>query len=204
MSVRVAILGHIAASPTSMDLPKEDPKRVESLLKQFNYTRVIDGDGKLIEHIAYLKQQLGIPRHERFSVWEMNLCAGLLLRSHLERCGAEVYLANYIDSDNQDVVFREVNDFAPEIVLLSTTFVSSAYHLAHAGRIVRSYLPQVFVVAGGHHVHTALMYLNDQEKRAYLLGSKLSAFVNDSQGEDTLAKVVAAWPGGLAGVPNLI
>ncbi|MBI2361783.1 MAG: radical SAM protein [Elusimicrobia bacterium] len=174
------------------------------MLKLYNYTRVLTDDNKLVDHLAFLKARRGVPAGEDFSVWEMYLCASLLLKSHLERNGSEALMVNYIDADNEERVFARMREFAPDIVVLSSTFILSSTHLCNAGRLIRKHLPDAFIVAGGHHVFTTLMYLDDGEKANYLRSSKLDAFVNDVQGEKTLLEVVKAWPDRLGGVPNLV
>lgn len=203
MTVRVAVLAHIVAEPTVIKTPEHRAAQ-ESLLRRYNYTRVLSEDHELIDHVAYLKRQLGLPQEEPFSVWEMYLCAGLLLRSHLERHGVQVHLANYIDCDNAEAEFRTLQAFDPDLVVLSTTFVLTAKHLIEAGRLVRRHLPRAFVVAGGHHIYTTLMYMDEARQRQYLLTSTLDALVNDIQGEQTLLDLIRAWPAQLSQVPNLI
>ena len=200
---RVAIVAHLVTTPTEIQVPAS-PKARASLLQLYNYTRVLTADDKLVDHVTYLKQELGLARDESFSVWEMYLCAGLLLRSHLERNGIEVFLANYVDSDNVEESFRALQEFDPGIVVLSTTFILTTKHLVEAGRLIRRYLPRAFVVAGGHHIYTTLMYMDEVQQRRYLQDSRLDAFVNDIQGERTLLDLARAWPDGLRQVHNLI
>jgi len=133
----------------------------------YKYTRVEAEDGSLVDHVAYLKRQMGIPRHESFSVWEMNLASCLLLRSRLKENGIEVLTVNYIDSDNEELEFARIGRFAPDILALSTTFILSPSQLNYVARLIRKYLPNIFVVAGGQHVSTELARLNDKQQRAY-------------------------------------
>lgn len=202
MTPKIAVIGHVVPAPTSLK-PAND-RQLSGMLKLYNYTRVLTDDGRLTDHIAYLKEKRGMPADRDFSLWEMFLCATLLLESHLKRHGAETLMVNYVDGDNEERVFRRVKEFAPDIVVLSTTFILSSAHLVNAARAIRRYLPDAFVVAGGHHVFTTLMYLGDEEKANYLRSSKIDAFVNDVQGEETLLKLMRAWPDRLAEVPNLV
>jgi|CXWL01.1.fsa_nt_gi p-methyltransferase len=202
MAPKVAVIGHMVPTPTSLAMP-EKPAQRENLLKVYNYTRVLTDERKLVDHIAYLKRN-EIGAGQRHSVWEMYLCATLLLKSHLARHGVETLMVNYVDSDNEKAEMSRLRDFGPDIVILSTTFVLGAKHLADATAIIRRALPNAYIVAGGHHVFTTLMYLDDVKKAGYLKTSKLDAFVNDVQGEDTLLKLVRAWPDKLTEVPNLV
>jgi p-methyltransferase len=200
---KVAIVGHVTAEPTVINL-SENSQQIASYLKLFNYTRVLTPENLLVDHVAYLKNTLHLQQSDNFSVWEMSLCAGLLLKSHLKRNGIETLLINYIDSDNLTREMGMIRDFDPDIVVLSTTFVLSSKHLVEAGRMIRRWLPKAFIVAGGHHVFTSLLYMDDKQKCDYLLSSRADAFVNDVQGEQTLLEVVKAWPEKLDRVPNLI
>jgi hypothetical protein len=105
------------------------------------------------------------------------MCATLLLKSHLKRSGFETLMVNYIDSENEDRELGRVRDFDPQIVLLSSTFVLSAAHLSTAAETMRRHLPNAFVLAGGHHVFTTLMYLDDDSKVDYLQKTGLDAFI---------------------------
>ncbi len=199
---RIAVIGHMVAESNEITLP-QDPALVKKLLQLHNFTRVVTDDGRLIDHIAHLKQLQGRPAEETFSVWEMYLCAGLLLSSHLRRHGFEVELVNFIDSDNASDRMARLESFDPDIVVLSTTFVLTRNHLLKAVKQLRGSLPKAFIVAGGHHVLTSLMYMTGEERASYLEKSGLDAFIFDSQGEAALLALCQAYPDDLAGVSNM-
>ena len=200
---RVAVVGHMATAPNVLSLPK-DKARASQLVRMQNFTRVATDDGKFYDHIAYLKNKRGISDSKPFSVWEMLFCSGLLLASHLRRHGFEVKLVNHIDSANAEREFASIRAFEPDIVALSTTFVLSKNHLSEMGDLVRENLKDVFIVAGGHHVFTTLLYMNEIEQSQYLRESGVDAFLNDAQGEAGLLKLVESFPANLSDVPNLI
>lgn len=200
---RVAIIGHMTSGPNALPLSK-NPKMAANAVKMFNFTRVVDDAGQLVDHIAYLKQMRGVPDETRFSVWEMYLCSGLLLNSHLARNGFETKLINYIDSDTAAADFKTLREFAPDVVVVSTTFVLSRKHLSEIGELVREELPGACVVAGGHHVFTTLLHLDEAQRTEYLLSSHMDAFLNDTQGESGLLQFCKSYPDGLGRVPNLI
>lgn len=200
---RVAIIGHVVAAPNEVELP-DDRNVTAKLLQLQNFTRVVTEDGKLMDHIAYLKRLQGIPADEVFSVWEMLLCAGLLLRSHLERNGFEVKLINYLDSDNEAAELADLKKFSPDIIVLSTTFVLTKAHLLKVSKRLREDFTEAFIVAGGHHVLTTLMYMTAEEKATYLTNAGLDAFIQDSQGEAALLALCQTFPGDLSEVPNMV
>ncbi|MBF0502019.1 MAG: radical SAM protein [Candidatus Riflebacteria bacterium] len=194
---RVVVIGHIVPTPYSVI-----PTAMERW--GYNYNRVLLEDGSMVDHLAYLKKHLGIPREIDFTVWEMYLSGGLALKSHLKRAGVDVKLVNHIDENNEGRIFEDIRSFAPDIVCLGTTFLLSPAQLNYAARLVRKHLPEVFMVAGGHHVYTALLRMNESQQRAYLKATPLNAFVNDSQGEDTLLRFIQAFRGKPDEIPNLI
>lgn len=202
-ATRIAIIGHMTPDPNEIPLPGS-PGLAKKLLTTHNFTRVVTADGTLADHVAYLKRERGLAPEERFTVWDMFLCGGLLLKSHLERNGFEVLYVNAIDSDNEAASLAEVSRFGPDIVALSTTFVLTKRHLAVATKRVRQATPDAFIVAGGHHVLTTLMHMTAERQTQYLGASGLDGFIHDSQGEAALLALCQSYPDDLARVPNLI
>jgi radical SAM PhpK family P-methyltransferase len=202
-SPRIAILGPITESPSAIKLPSK-PNQVKSLLKTYNFTRVVTEENELVDHISFLKRQVGTPEKDEFSVWEMFGCAGLLLTSHLRRNGFEVKFVNYMDSDNIDREITEVQSFRPDIIAISTTFVLTKNHLAIIGKKLKVAMPEAFIVAGGHHILTTLMYMNAEEKTKYLEMANIDGFIEDSQGELSLLNLCQSYPDGLDSVSNLV
>lgn len=201
--LKAALIGNFVAEPRVTALPA-DRRAVRRLLTFKNYTRVVTPDAAVMEHLAFLKRELDLPRSQKLSVWEMNLCSVLLLASHLERLGVETLPINYIDTDNQEEKLAEIRDFAPDMLLVSTTFVLSGSDFLEIGRRLREHFPAVFLVAGGHHVFTTLLYMDAAERRAFLESSPFDALVNDAQGEASLAELCRSFRGSLSGVPNLL
>ncbi len=201
--VKVGLIPQIITLPPAMELPANLQQR-RVLLDLYNYDRVVTPDNKFVEHIAYLKQQRGIPKHENFSTWDVYSCTGLFLKSYLEEHGVEVLLINYIDADNQEVEFKKLQEFDPDILVVSTSNVLTAFELITAGKMVRHYLPDVFLVAGGTHLAATLQFYNDRQKCNYLRKSKFDVFIEDNQGEQALLGVIQTWPNSLEGINNLI
>jgi radical SAM superfamily enzyme YgiQ (UPF0313 family) len=200
---RVAVIGHVVPEPRVIALPGNE-RAARNLLRFRNFTRVDTEDGRLVEHLAYFRELSDVPTDEPFSVWEMYLCSALLLGSWVARHGFDVEVVNYIDSDNQAVQFARLRDFDPDVVVLSTTFLLSRGDLLTATGLVRRALPDAFLVAGGHHVFTALLHMDSTQRREYLLDSNVDAFVRETQGESALLELLHALPNHLARVPNLI
>ncbi|MBF0355149.1 MAG: radical SAM protein [Alphaproteobacteria bacterium] len=199
---RVAIIGHFVPMATVIDLPL-DPRHAKTLLSLHNYTRVAY-EGRLYDHLAYLSKIALRDPNERFSVWEIFLCGPLLLASHLERLGIPTLLVNSIDSDNEVESFERIRSFQPDIIALTTTFVLTQSQMAAVGRRFRQEFPDIFIVAGGQHIYTTLLYMTVAERKDYLKLVMLDAFVNDTQGEGALAALCRSFPQGLKTIPNLI
>ncbi len=194
---RIAIVGHIVSAP---DIVMPTP------MERWGYTfnRVTLQDGSMIDALAFLKRELGLKPSEEFSVWEMYLAGALVLKSYLEAAGIDVLPINYIDTNNEERVIQEIRQFEPALVALGTTFTLSPSQLNAAVRLLRRRLPNVFIVAGGQHVYTSLLHLNEAQRKTYLNATALDAFIDDTQGEASLLGLVQALPGPLDGVPNLL
>lgn len=203
MSLRVAVIGHVVPEPRSIALPSNS-RAARNLLRFRNFTRVATDDGRLVEHLAFLREQSHAPESGPFSIWEMYLCSALLLGSWVARNGFEVEVVNYIDSDNRAEQFGRLRSFTPDVVVLSTTFLLSRGDLMTATSLLRAELPNAFIVAGGHHVFTALLHMDETQRREYLLDAGIDAFVRETQGEAALIDLLHALPNDLARVPNLI
>jgi p-methyltransferase len=201
--LRVVVVGHVVPEPRAIALPRNE-RAARNLLRFRNFTRVATDDGRLVEHLAFLREQSGLPGNGKFSIWEMYLCSALLLGSWLARHGFDVEVVNYIDSDTQQERFARLRSFDPAVVVLSTTFLLSRGDLLAATGLLRRELPNAFIVAGGHHVFTALLHMNETQRREYLLDSGIDAFVRETQGESALLDLMRALPNNLATVPNLI
>jgi radical SAM superfamily enzyme YgiQ (UPF0313 family) len=199
---RVAVIGHCVPMATAIDLPK-DPGQAKVLLSLYNYTRVAF-EGKLYDHLAYLSRTRNLPQSERLSVWDIYLCGPLLLSSHIERHGVPTLLVNSMDSDTEEAHFNAIRAFQPDIIALTTTFVLTQSQMASVGRRFRQEFPSAFIVAGGHHVFTTLLYMDASQRAEYLDIIGVDAFVNDTQGEGALLDLCTSYPDGLARIPNLI
>ena len=203
MKNKVAIIGHMVADPTFLPL-SGDLSSDRVTIRPFNYTRVVTPDGFLADHIAFLKRELGMLRADRFSVWEMQGCTGLLLASHLRRHRVDVCLENYIDDDIAESAFDRLRDFDPNTVVISTTFMLTQKHLLTVTQRIRQEVPNAWILAGGHYIHATLSSLKTGEARKYLSRIDVDGVVNDSQGEAALLDFCRRFPDELNKVPNLI
>jgi hypothetical protein len=159
----------------------------------------------MIDHLAFLKGKLGLKRADDFSVWEMYLAGPLVLKSCLEAAGVDALLVNYIDTNsNEERAMEAIRQFEPTLLALGTTFILSPSQLNAAAHLLRRHLPHAFIAAGGQHIYTSLLHLNDSQRKNYLKATPLDVFINDAQGEETLLKLVQSFPGPLDGVPNLL
>lgn len=200
---KVAIIGHMIPAADECLMP-DGLAESRKLLEGQNFTRVVTPEGTFADHLAYLSRLKGLDGDAAFNVWDMYPCAGLLLRSHLERNGFEAILVNRIGTSNEAAAFEELRAFAPDIVVLSTTFVLTRRHLTDIGKRLRVELPNAWLVAGGHHVFTTLMHLDPAQRGQYLEISGFDGFIDDTQGESALLALCRAFPDGLSAVENLL
>lgn len=202
MGLRVALVGHIAEPPI-LPLPRS-LRAARMLFHLRNFTRVATPDAELVDHLTYLRRLNKKFQDQDLSVWEMYLCSGLLLASHLERHAFDVLLANHLHLDQRGGEVDRLRAFRPDLVALSTTFILSPEHLARACRYLRSIVPDSLIVAGGHHVHVSLLHMNPSRRAQYLLSSAADVLVNEAQGEKTLLELARNAPNQLDRVPNLL
>jgi len=200
---KIALIGHVVPSPVSFAL-SENPKRAKTEVQVFNYTRVVTDDNRLVDHIAYLKEQKGLASKTPFSVWEMFLCAQVLLASMLRAHGFEVKVINYIDDHNADEVWADLHDFKPDLIAASTTFVLTPRQFLDLGRKLRAQFPDTFLMAGGHHIFAKLLRETDDVAEAYLRDSGFDALVVDPQGEKAMLQIAQSFPGSIKDIPNLV
>ena len=186
MTARVTIIGHFALDSGPIRLPPQK-KWAQNLIRLHNYTRIVTDDGHLVDHLSYLKQLRRADQNETYSIWEIYLTSGVLLASYLKRQGFETQLVNYVDDANAQEQFSAIREFAPDITVLSTTFVLTKTQFLKTTERVRAELPSSYLVAGGHHVFTTLMYMSPEEQIDYLEKSGIDAFINDTQGLELLS-----------------
>jgi anaerobic magnesium-protoporphyrin IX monomethyl ester cyclase len=201
--LKISVIGHIVPTALRVELG-DDAKRIKRYLSLFNFTRVLRDDNVAVDHLTYLKDQRDLPRDADFSCWDMSVCSALVLSSQLKKAGAEVQLNNYVDDDNMERVFDEIDAFDPDIIAFSTTFQLTQQQFIGVANKLRHRFPERFLIAGGHHVFITLRTMTDNEKGDYLLRSGCDAIVNDSQGEGALTELYHHFPNRLDRVANLI
>ena len=202
--LRIAVIGHVVLDSRPVRLParREAARKLVSL---HNYTRVVDDDGRLVDHLSVLGEDADRFHGERLSVWKIFLAAGLLLDARLRAEGHDARLFNVLDISEPEG-FHALSKFAPDIVALGTTFVLTPQQFGQTARAVRAAAPGAFIVAGGQHVFNALLFLDAERRAAYLADCGLDALINDPQGEAALCALVRALAKGetLAHVTNLL
>jgi len=203
LSPKIALIGHVVPSAVSFPL-SDNARRAKTEVQVFNYTRVVTEDNRLVDHVAYLKEQKGLPPETPFTVWEMFLCAQVLLASMLRKNGFTVKVINYIDDHNAEKVWAEMHEFAPDIIAASTTFVLTPKQFIELGAKLRTQFPDTFMMVGGHHIFAKLLRESDDAAKAYLKDSGFDALVVDPQGERAMLQVAQTFPGKLNGIPNLV
>lgn len=201
--MKVLVIGQIVPESPIIDIPS-DFRSAKNLMRVKNFTHVETEDNRLVNHLTFIKESLYGKEGEAYSLWQMYLCSTLLLGSHLARNGYKVKVINYIDSENEADQYSIAQNFNPEVVVLSTTFILSNADLRNVGRRLRNTLPNAYILAGGHHIYTALMYMDDEKRKDFLGKSDFDAFVNDAQGEKALLDFLNGYPDNLSHVNNLI
>lgn len=201
--MRIAVIGHMALDSGPITLPR-NPDWARNQIRTYNYVRLLDDGGQLIDHLDFLGRSRG--KGERFSIWDMHLNASLLLGAHLRRNGFDVLTVNSICADTLDQRLAEVAAWRPELVVMGTTFMLSRSEFMSNAACLRKAAPEAFIVAGGQHVFTSLLHMQPEDKLRYFEDSGLDAFVEDAQGEATLLAVCQRRRDGqpLDGLTNLV
>ena len=200
---RVAIIGHTLPDPVEIDIPN-NPIKAKTLLSLHNFTRVVTEENTLIDHIAYLKKKKGIPEKETFSLWEMSLCASLLLTSLLKRNNIDCESYNHLSKENEDQVFSEIEKYNPNVIAFSSTFILTQKHFMEVSNNIKKRFPKALVVCGGHHIYTSLLKMNNEEQKQYLLKSNADCLINDTQGESAFLELVKNFNKDISNIPNLL
>jgi p-methyltransferase len=204
-TLRAAVIGHVVVDSQTVKLSAHRAT-ARNQVSVNAFLKVLDTDGKtMIEDLAYFSKTRKNGA-ERFSVWDMYLTSGLLLTSLLRRAGADTHLINAIEPETEEGLWTSLTDFNPDLVVLSTTFILSRAHFMRAAEKVRAAAPNAFIVAGGQHVYTTLLYMDKAARSEYLSASGIDGFINDSQGEGALIELVGALSHGsdIGDVANLI
>lgn len=127
------------------------------------------------------------------------------LTSFLKRRDFDVDFVNFYSSETER--FRSLLRSRPRTVAITTTFYTSNEPIIAICKVVRQESPQTKIVVGGPHIFNICNSI-DAKTADYILGEiGADIYIHDSQGEDTLARLLTAvkcdHPPDLSTIPNL-
>ncbi|MBF0212142.1 MAG: radical SAM protein [Magnetococcales bacterium] len=140
----------------------DKPKRHARLLSQFYRWNKVTHQEALWEELSLAAHLAGVAS-EPFTIWEMPLFTGLHLHALIRSTNpqAEILLINHLSADNRDHYFDQIRAFAPDCILLSTTFYLTLPHLNQVLERLHNHFPAIPVVAGGHFVAKELLFTEE-------------------------------------------
>jgi radical SAM PhpK family P-methyltransferase len=143
-------------------------------------------------------------RNPNLNVFEAPLQALCYLSSYLKKRGFAVDMVNFFNHDKEK--FRTLLSAAPRAVAITTTFYVDDAPIIELVGFIRKHSPTTKIILGGPHVFN-LALDHDQDTHEYIFEAVIGAdiYIIDSQGEDTLSKVLERLRGDdpLDTVPNL-
>jgi p-methyltransferase len=163
--------------------------------------------GRRLSYMDLLNKSLGeaTGRPHQLSPFLTPSAAVCHLTSFLRRRRLNVEIVNFFDAERDR--FRALLAERPRAVVLTTTFYVEPEPLAEVIRFVREHAPEVKIIAGGPYVLRLGSNLDDATQDYLLQDIGADFYIVDSQGEDTLARLLHAFRRAADptdGVPNLI
>jgi radical SAM PhpK family P-methyltransferase len=151
---------------------------------------------------ATLEHKTGRPH--QLSAFEMPSLGVAYLASFLRRRGFEAGIVNYFNAGRDDLAAMLAE--SPKAVAITTTYYVDDEPIRQIIEFVREHNATVPIVVGGPRVHNLCAGQSAQTQNVLLSAIGADIYINDSQGESTLAAVLAALRDGgeLSAIPNLI
>lgn len=139
----------------------------------------------------------------RLNVFEVPGAGVLYLKDYLDRRGFNVEIISFFTYEKER--FRALLADGPRAVAITTTFYVDSDPVTEIVRFVREHNPDVAVVVGGPHVFNLCADLDPETRQDVFAAIGADVYVSDSQGENTLSRVLAALRDGtdLGAIPNL-
>lgn len=140
------------------------------------------------------------------SSFEMPNLGVAYLANFLRKRNLSVEIINFFNSSKSK--FVEMLLESPRAVVITTTYYVDDEPIKQIVKFIRQYNPEVKIVVGGPRIFN-ICYANDAHTQNLLFrGIGADIYINDSQGENTLAEVITCLKEksvvDLAEVPNLI
>lgn len=152
---------------------------------------------------ATLEYKTGQP--SELSAFKMPSLGVAYLSSFLRRRGFTTGLVNYFNTGRDDLAAMLAE--SPKAVAITTTYYVDDEPIRQIIDFIRQHNPTVPIIVGGPRVHNLCAGQSAQTQNVLLGAIGADIYINDSQGESTLAAVLGVLKSGgtdLSQIPNLI
>lgn len=148
-----------------------------------------------------LERRAGKP--SRLNAFEMPSLGVAYLASYLFRRGFDVEFVNFFNSGREQLA--ELLDESPRAVAITTTYYVDDEPIRQVIRYIRECNPEVPIIVGGPRIYNICAGQDGITQDLVLRAIGADIYINDSQGEQTLATVLTALRDGgeLSAIPNL-
>ncbi|MCO4795016.1 MAG: radical SAM protein [Bacteriovoracaceae bacterium] len=175
---RVAIVSHFDLNPNIIDLPMDNPSARKKISELYRWNRV-EFEDKAWDEMAFLGHILGKGPDE-FSLWEMPIFSGVHLENIVKKADSTntTKRINFIPIDKKDESFKSIDDFNPDLILVSTTFILTLNQLIQVAKIFATSFPNKKIIFGGNHVfrelfiHPDANFISEIPSNVYLINSR--------------------------------
>lgn len=169
-------------------------------------TVVVDGVRLLYNELlgTLMTRAAGTPH--RYNAFEVASLGGCYLTSYLRRRGFGVELVNFFSFDHQQLA--DVLEDKPRAAVITTTFYFMPQPVQEIIAFIRQRSPETTIILGGPYVYNICRDRGVQPPDGVLESIGADIYIFDSQGEQTLARVLSVLKQGdataLCRIPNLV
>ena len=189
---------------------KQNHKEMSEHSGAYNHiiTNSVQYRGERITYMELLNRVLSeaTRRKQRLHVCELPNLGGYHLASFLRQRELSVGIVNFFNDDKQK--FIELLRQSPRAVAITTTFYTDNEPIADIIRFIRRHNSDTKIIVGGPHIFNLCSVYDPLTLNFILQEIGADFYVNDSQGELTLARLVQQLrdgnDAGFGNIPNLI
>ena len=165
--------------------------------------------GNWLHYMDFLKTILEDSTGKKYnlSLMEMPNLGVCYLKSFLNQRNLDVEIVNFYSEEKEH--FKNLLLQRPRAVAVTTTFYADSSPITEIMEFIRQHNSETTVIVGGPYIFNNCNRNKDITTQDYILDSiGADIYINDSQGEDTLSKLLYELRKGkeqnLANIPNLI
>lgn len=187
-----------------------DARRNENKSGNYHHIKAntINYQGKRISYMDLLNQILTDVKGRDYQLNTAHLpnLGVIYLQSYLARRNFSVETINYFNIEKArlaELLKKEVTSVA-----ISTTFYTEIDPIVEVVKFIRTHNQDVKIIVGGPHIFNICTYYDEKTQKYLFKTMGADIYIHDSQGEETLGKVLSELKAGktdnLEQIPNLI